>query len=80
MDKNAIMDFVMETINNITDIDFSEMYPDCSVVDDLSMDSLEIMSMIGKLEQHYSVKFVTRELRTIVTISDIADYVIKKSN
>lgn len=74
-----IINTIKLVINKTCDIDLEEINEESSVVDDLCMNSIEILMMIVELEKKYGIKFETRDLRSIVTIKDIADYIVKKN-
>lgn len=74
-----IVNTIKLVINKTCDIDLEEINEESSVVDDLCMNSIEILMMIVELEKKYGIKFETRDLRSIVTIKDIADYIVKKN-
>lgn len=76
---NEIVNTIKHIINEKCDIDLEEINADTSIVDDLCMNSLEILLMINELEKKYKVRFETRDLRSIVTIKDIADYIERKN-
>ena len=48
--------------------------PETKFVDDLEMNSLDIMTMIGDIEDEFDVEIETADLRTIFTIRELADY------
>lgn len=77
MEKETVIEFIMDKINEIADIDLEDMAPDSAVMGDLEMSSFEIMTMISELEYQYKVRFTTKALRTIITIEEIADYILE---
>lgn len=75
MNQETIMNQIKATLEEITDIPQSEMDADSAFMDDLEVSSLEIMMMIADLEEHFKIKVPSRDLRQIITIADLADYI-----
>jgi len=51
---------------------------DTRFVDDLAMTSLDIMTMIGDVEDEFDIEIETADLRDIYTLQELADYLEKK--
>lgn len=79
MNKENIIEFIMERINDIADIDMEDMAPDSAVMGDLELSSFEVMTMIADLEYKYKVRFTTKALRSIITIEEVADYILENA-
>lgn len=52
--------------------------PETKFVDDLSMNSLEIMSMIGDMEDEFDITIETSDLRELYTLRDLENYLLEK--
>lgn len=77
MDKKQVADKVIALIHDVTDIPEEEMSEDSAMMDELELSSLEIMSVIGSLEKAYKIRIPSKALRKIVTIGDVAEYVVQ---
>ena len=43
-------------------------------MDDLDLSSMEILTIVADLEEAFGLRIPEKELRSFVTISDLADY------
>ncbi len=57
------------------DADESEITPDTEFLKDLKMNSYDIVSMIGELEDEFGIEIETEELINIRTINDLVKYI-----
>jgi len=60
------------------DMDASELTDDKSFMDDLDMDSLDMVEMTVELEQELGVSFEQEQLAEIKTIGDLVGLLEKK--
>ena len=65
---------VCEILLNYVEEPEGGLKPETKFVDDLEMNSLDIMTMIGDVEDEFDVEIETADLRTIFTIRELADY------
>ena len=65
---------ICEILLNYVEEPDSGLTPDTRFVDDLNMSSLDIMTMIGDVEDEYDVEIETSELRSIYTLAELAEY------
>ena len=78
MDREKTIETIQKVIEEITDIPCSEMDESSALMDQLELSSLEIMTMIGELEDIFKIKISEADLRQIITIGDIADCIQEK--
>ncbi len=57
------------------DADESEITPDTEFLKDLKMNSYDIVSMIGEIEDEFGIEIDTEELVNIRTINDLVKYI-----
>ena len=69
---------ITKIIEEIADISVDEMAEDSSLVDDLDLSSLEIMSVISEVEKEFKVKIQSSELTSVDTISDLIELIESK--
>ncbi len=65
--RNAILEYVDVPKDSIT--------PDSKFMADIHMNSLDIMTMVGDLEDTYDITIETEDLSSIFTIQDLIDYI-----
>ncbi len=69
---------ICEILLNYVEEPDGGLTPDTRFVDDLQMSSLDIMTMIGDVEDEYDIEIETADLRSIYTIQDFVDYLTDK--
>ena len=52
--------------------------PETRFIDDLAMNSLDIMTMVGDLEDEFDITIETPELRNLFTIRDLVKFLEEK--
>ena len=65
---------ICEILLNYVDEPEGGLTPETKFVDDLSMTSLDIMTMIGDVEDEFDIELETAKLREIYTISELVAY------
>ena len=75
---NEIYEKILITIEDVADIPQDEIEESSSFIDDLDLASLEIMSVVSKLEKEFSVKFSENDLLEIETVGDMVELISKK--
>ena len=70
---------VCEILLNYVEEPESGLTPELKFVDDLGMTSLDIMTMIGDVEDEFDITIETAELRSIYTLQELADYLEEKA-
>ena len=53
--------------------------PETTFIEDLAMSSLDVMTMVGDLEDEFDVEIETADLRSIFTIQDLVNYLQGKT-
>ena len=76
---NEIYERITSIIEDIADIPKDEMEPESSLLTDLDLASLEIMSIVSKIEKEFSIKISEQDLLSIETIQDFMDTITSKN-
>lgn len=74
MSREQNLAWIRECIEEITDIPQDEIREDSSLIQDLDMSSLEIMSVVSALERKLRVRFPAGKIREFASIRSMADY------
>lgn len=74
MDKDGIVNVIKETISKETEIPEDEIMESSLLMRDLELSSLEVIMIIGILEEKFSVRSDVNEMQKIATVGDLADY------
>lgn len=69
---------ICEILLNYVEEPEGGLTPETKFVDDLQMTSLDIMTMIGDVEDEFDIEIETADLRSIYTIRQFVDYLSSK--
>ncbi|SDB46256.1 acyl carrier protein [Pseudobutyrivibrio sp. YE44] len=71
----AKLEKIQLIIEDVADIPVDEINVDSSFMDDLDLSSLEIMSIVSKIEKEFSVKLSEKELLSVETVADMVELI-----
>ncbi len=77
MKREEIKNLVIDAIAGAAEVDKAEIVEDASIMDDLSLSSMEIMIVMSELETKCSMTFGA-DSKTCVTVGDMIDYIESK--
>ena len=77
MSREEIMDKVTEAIRIALGDDTVEIKEDTYLVDELEFGSMEVMEMIGELEESFECMIPEENMDSFVQVRDIVDYIEK---
>jgi acyl carrier protein len=80
MDKNDIFLFVKKYFIDTFEIPETKIDLKSSLFDDLELDSIDALDMVGMLEAKMNIETNEKELKTILTVQDVVDYIIIKTS
>ena len=69
---------VCEILLNYVEEPEGGLTPETRFIDDLEMNSLDIMTMVGDLEDEFDITIETSELRELFTLRDLVSFLEKK--
>lgn len=69
---------VCEILLNYVEEPEGGLKPETKFIDDLEMNSLDIMTMVGDLEDEFDITIETNELRELFTLRDLVSFLEKK--
>ncbi|MBP5295827.1 MAG: acyl carrier protein [Bacteriovoracaceae bacterium] len=73
-----MQDKVIQLISATTKIDASKITPETSFVDDLNLDSLDIVELMMKMEDEFGVEIPESEAEGLKKVKDVVAYIEKK--
>ena len=76
-DTTEIQNGIAEIVQDIADIDASEVTAEKSFVDDLGIDSLTLVEVAVEAEKRWGVKLPADQLNQLKTVGDVAEYIAK---
>lgn len=69
---------ITNTIKDYADVEEGQITRDTDPVRDLHLNSYDLMSVIGRLESDLGIEIAERDVRRLVTLGDLDDYVKAK--
>lgn len=75
MNKDKIFSEIKRIVVESADIPEEEINENSLLMDDLELSSLEVLDLIAHLEEVFQICFSEKELRKIISIKDLVDYI-----
>lgn len=69
---------VIKLISEATKVDASKITPETNFVDDLHLDSLDIVELMMKMEDEFGVTIPEEDSEGLKRVKDVVDYLAKK--
>lgn len=76
MNKEEVLTVIKELISERVEKDVSEISDGSTLMDDIGLSSLEVMTMLADIEEKFSVSIDTEKTSEVATVNDLADLVI----
>ncbi len=73
-----MLEFIRNTIVDYVEIDPSQITPETRFIDDLNLNSYELISIIGNLEAEYGISIPDSDLHNLLTVADLMEYLKDK--
>lgn len=73
------IDKIKEIIAEQLGLEAAEITADAKVKDDLGADSLDMVELVMELEEEFSLKIAEEEMKQILTVQNIADYIANRA-
>ena len=70
-----MFDKIRDVILEYVDMPRESITPETTFLADMHMNSLDIMTMIGQLEDEYDITIETEDLNNIYTMQQLVDYI-----
>lgn len=74
--ESKMIDIIVEQLS----VDRDKVVPGASFVDDLGVDSLDLVELIMAMEEEFDVEIPDEEAEKITTVQDAIDFVNKLQN
>jgi acyl carrier protein len=71
-------DKVIKLISEATKVDADKIKPETSFIDDLNLDSLDIVELMMKMEDEFGVEIPEEDAEGLKTVNDVINYLSKK--
>lgn len=74
MEHEEILAQIAAVLQDVADIDPEDVNEESALMDDLDLSSMEILTIVSNLEDVFGLRIPEKDLRTIVTVGDLGDY------
>lgn len=74
MEREEILAQIAAVLQDVAEIEAEDVSEDSVLMDDLDLSSMEILTVVSELEDAFRLRIPEKDLRAIVTVSDLADY------
>jgi len=78
MEKKEIFDIIKEYFTNQFEVPEDKILMEALLKDDLGLDSIDALDMIGMLEARLDMEIEGEELKHIRTVRDVVEFIYKK--
>lgn len=75
-----MFDKVVRILGDYTDFPTEKMNESTDLVNDLGLNSLDVMNVVVAFEDEFGIEIPDRVISGFHTVGDIADYLVKKMN
>lgn len=76
--KNEIMKVMAECLFPGEKLEDTPIRPDALLIADLGLSSLQIMAMLGEMEDTFDLRLPVRQFAKAKTVNDLCEVIIKK--
>lgn len=73
-----MLEFIRNTIIEYVEIDPSQITPETRFIDDLNLNSYELISIVANLEGEYGINIPDSDLHSLLTVADLMEYLKDK--
>ncbi len=71
----SVEDKVKKIVVEKLSVDFEEVVPEASFVDDLGADSLDLVELIMSMEEEFDIEISDDDSEDLITVQDAVDYI-----
>jgi len=79
MNRQEILEKVKKILIEKLSVNEADIKEDSSLVDDLGVDSLDLVELLMKFEEEFKIEISEEESQKILTVKDIVDFIENKT-
>jgi len=68
---------VIKLVSEATKVDAEKIKPETSFIDDLNLDSLDIVELMMKMEDEFELEIPEEDAESLKTVQDVITYLAK---
>ena len=77
MTKEDVLGRINAVLAGEFEIDRAKLVPEARLFEDLDLDSIDAVDLVVRLQQQTSLKVKAEDFKTIRTLGDVADIIVK---
>ena len=70
-----MLDRIKQVILEYVEIEESKISEDTNLIEDLGLNSYNLMSLAGAMEEEFDIEISDRDVTNIVTVGDLMEYI-----
>jgi acyl carrier protein len=75
-----VQDKVIKIVSDATKVEAANIKPETNFIDDLNLDSLDMVEMMMKMEEEFGVEIPEDKTEDLKTISDVTNFLKENAN
>lgn len=80
MNERKALEFVTGCFATKFEIPVEKIVLDASIFNDLGLDSIDALDLVGMLESELNIEVEEGDIRSIRTVGDVVKYIIRKTD
>ena len=77
MTKEDVLGRINDVLADEFEVDRAKLVPSARLFEDLDLDSIDAVDLVVRLQQQTSLKVKTEDFKSIRTLGDVADVIVK---
>lgn len=75
-----VQEKVIQIVSDATKVEVASIKPETSFIDDLNLDSLDMVEMMMKMEEEFGVEIPEDQTESLKTINDVTSFLKENAN
>lgn len=75
-----VQEKVIQIVSDATKVEIANIKPETNFIDDLNLDSLDMVEMMMKMEEEFGVEIPEDKTEELKTISDVTSFLKENAN
>lgn len=75
-----VQEKVIQIVSEATKVEVANIKPDTSFIDDLNLDSLDMVEMMMKMEEEFGIEIPEDQTESLKTINDVTSFLKENAN
>ena len=75
-----VQEKVIQIVSDATKVEVASIKPETSFIDDLNLDSLDMVEMMMKMEEEFGIEIPEDQTESLKTINDVTSFLKENAN